>query len=195
VRRIPRLPALLLALLLSACDGDATVDETRAVERAFHAVRDALLQGDDDAFFELHSAEAKSWALDNFPSVRAGYVAAGPEERKAFRDLYRVTEEEFLKGEPRALIAKIMPWSSGWRAAAETFRNARVTDVRLERPETPGKDSREFGVVLLDASFPGSAEGIRVTFVKDPEGWRRHAFFLQGQERVPPGAAPGPGKR
>jgi hypothetical protein len=105
-----RLLPVALALLLAACGPkDTTVQDVRDIRKSYYEFRDALLQGDDRAFFSLHCAEARRWAVDNFPSVRAEFLTGGAEGRAAFLRQYRVTEEEFLKGDPRDLVARMMP--------------------------------------------------------------------------------------
>ena len=175
-----RIPALLLAAalaLLPGCDGDSAGQDTRDIEQAYYALRDALLQGDDEAFFALHGTEARKWAIDSFPAIRAGYMAGLPEERQAFQRLYRVTEEEFLGAEPRALVVRMMPWKSGWRERRDFFRSARVKDAGIDYIPLPGGGTERRGVVEL--ASPGGDATSTVVFVKEKEGWRRRSFFLE----------------
>lgn len=189
------LGVLLLLLLLAAGGATgawlllrpaATEDDIDAVERAFLDLRDALVQGDDEAFFRMHSRAAREAAVEEFPLIRSQYLASPPEEREAFHALYHVTASEFLGGSPRDLVVKMLPWKCGWRERREYYRRARVKDVRFETVEVPGKGPERRGVLLLDISdalAPGEAARIpenflpTVVFVKDPEGWRRRVFF------------------
>lgn len=178
--------------LLCGCDGDATRQDTRDIEKAYYALRDALLQNDDEAFFAMHGSEARQWALDGFPRIRAGYLAGAPEEREAFRRLFHVTEEEFLQGNPRDLVVRMMPWRSGWRERREMFRGARVKDVSIDYLTLPGGGTVRRGIVELEPKEgtgppPGSPPPT-VVFVKEKEGWRRHAFFVEEVLTSGPGA-------
>ncbi len=179
--------ALLLAAalaLLPGCDGDSTTRDTRDIEKAYYALRDALLQGDDESFFTLHGSDARRWALESFPAIRAGYLAGLPEERAAFQRLYRVTEEEFLRGEPRSLVVRMMPWKSGWREKREYFRSARVKDVCIDYIPLPGGGTERRGVVELESPEGGAAG--TVVFVKEKEGWLRRSFFLESVPAADP---------
>jgi len=163
--------------LLRGCGGDSTAQDTRDIEKAYYALRDALLQGDDEAFFAMHGAEAQAWALESFPAIRAGYLAGLPEERAAFQKLYRVTEAEFLGAEPRALVVRMMPWKSGWRERRDFFRGARVKDSGIDYIPLPGGGTERRGVVELQS--PDGSETSTVVFVKEKGGWRRRTFFLE----------------
>ena len=188
--------AIVLALL-PGCPGDTTKQDTRDIEAAYFALRDALLQADDEAFFAMHGSEARQWALDRCPTVRAGYLARIPVEKEAFLRLYLLTEEEFLRGDPRALAVRMMPWMSGWRQGKDMFRTARVKDVRIDYVVLPGGATERRGVVELD---PGDGQGSpvpgqpspKVVFVKEQEGWRRRAFLTEEAPRV--GAPERPGR-
>ncbi|MCK6481820.1 MAG: hypothetical protein L6R43_17255 [Planctomycetes bacterium] len=154
------------------------------MEAAWRALRDAIIQGDDEAFFELHSARTKAQALADFPLIRSRYMASPEEEREAFRALYRVTDAEFRNGEPRDLVVRMAPWRSGWRARMDLFRRAEVGDVRIAVVTLPDGTAVREGRVLLDitrAIAPGETvpEGFKptVVFVRDPEGWRRRDLF------------------
>jgi len=170
--------------LLASCEGDTARQDTRDIEKTYYALRDALLQNDDEAFFAMHSAEARQWALDSFPVIRSGYLAGIPEEREAFRRLFHVTEEEFLQGEPRALVVKMMPWRSGLRERREMFRGARVKDVSIDYLPLPGGGTVRRGIVELEpkegSGGPAGTPPPTVVFVKEKDGWRRHTFFLEG---------------
>jgi hypothetical protein len=200
----------LLALVLLAglvasggsCRKDSTEADLRDIEKAYYSLRDALLNGDDEAFFALHSAEARRWALDSFPGIRAGYVAADVSERQAFEKLYHVGSKEFLEAEPRAMVVKMMPWKSGWRERRGMFRAARVKDVRIDHLEVPdpagggGKTVQRRGIVVLEPADPAgrgtSDEALpSVVFVKEEGGWRRHAFFTETGPGVGGGERPG----
>lgn len=186
------LAAVLLAgalALLPACDGDSTVQDTRDIEKAYYALRDAVLQGDDEAFFAMHGTEAKRWALDAFPAIRASYLSGIPEEREAFRAIYHVTEAEFLESEPRAMVVKMMPLKSGWRERRDLFRSARVKDVAIDYIPLPGGGTERRGRVELE--LPEGAGAIAgtaiptVIFIKEKEGWRRQAFFIEAIPKAP----------
>ena len=131
--------AVVVAVLLLAVAGGAVFllrpatpgEETRALESAFHRLRDAILQGDDEAFFRMHSRAAREDAIRTLPVIRSQYLGSPPQEREAFHELYQVTAEEFLSGEPRELMVRILPWMSGWRERREVFRVSRVRDVRV----------------------------------------------------------------
>jgi len=188
VRRRPAAAlALLLALLPAACDGDPVAEDLRAIEKSYHALRDSILQGDDEAFFRLHSRAAQEAAVLEFPRIRSRYAASPPQEREAFHATYHITGEEFLSGEPRALVVRMMPWRSGWRERAEIYRTARVKDVRIEYADTPGGGRDKRGIVILDIEGARDAEGNpipdrflpTVVFEKDPDGWRRRSFFME----------------
>jgi hypothetical protein len=187
--RSPRsaVPALLLAALAAACDGDPVAEDLRGIEKSYHGLRDAILQGDDEAFFMLHSRAAREAALLEFPRIRSRFAASPPQEREAFQATYRITGEEFLSGEPRALVVRMMPWKSGWRERVDLYRTARVKDVRIEYVDLPGGGREKRGVVILDFEGARDAEGRpiadrflpTVVFEKDPEGWRRRSFFME----------------
>lgn len=180
---------LLLALAACApsCGGDPVAEDLREIERSYHALRDAILQGDDEAFFRMHCRASREAAVQEFPRIRAHYAASPPQEREAFHALFRVTAEEFLKGEPRDLVVRMMPWKSGWRDRREVYRTARVKDVRIEYVDLPGGGKERRGVVILD--FEGMRDARSspvadlylptVVFEKDPEGWRRRSFFME----------------
>jgi hypothetical protein len=180
---------ILAALLLAAaagCGGEEVDGDLRDIEASFEALRDAILQGDDEAFFSLHSRAAREAAVAEFPRIRAGYLAAPEEEREAFRRLYRVTAEEFLEGNPRDLVVRMMPWKSGWRDRREMYRRARVKDVRIDHVKRPDGTMERRGIVTLDVSAslaPGEVVPERylptVVLEKDPEGWRRRTFFME----------------
>jgi hypothetical protein len=199
------LGALLLAGAAAAtrgCGRDATGGELKELEKAYYALRDAVLQGDDEAFFRMHSAEARAWALGEFPAVRATYVASGPEDRKAFERTFRVGAKEFLEAEPRAMVVKMMPWRSGWRENVEFFRSAKVRDLSFHYEKEPGGGTLRKGIVELEAGDSGArnptggglAGGIQptVVLVKDPDGWKRESFYLEARPVVT--APPRPGR-
>jgi hypothetical protein len=182
--RIPVLLAAVLALL-PACNRDTTVQDTRDIGKAYYALRDALLNGDDEAFFALHGSEARKYVLDAFPAIRADYLSGSAEAKAAFRRQYRVTDEEFLAGEPRALVVKMMPWKSGWRDMTDLFRTARVKDVSIEYVPLPGGGTERRGIVELEppgGAEPGGAPYPTIVFIKEEGAWRRRAFFV---ERIP----------
>ena len=86
---VPAALALLLACVLAvpACGEDEAVRDTREVTEAYYVFRDAILQGDDEAFFRIHGSEARQWVIENFPSVRAEYMTGNPEQKESlFRD-------------------------------------------------------------------------------------------------------------
>jgi len=188
-----RTPILAAALLLSlqacasSCGGDPVAEDLRAIEKSFHALRDAILQGDDEAFFRMHSRAAQEAAILEFPRIRAQYAASPPEEREAFHSIFRVTGEEFLTGEPRDLVVKMMPWKSGWRERREVYRTARIKDVRIEYVDHPGGGKERRGVVTLEIEGARDAEGKpipdlflpTVVFEKDEDGWKRRSFFME----------------
>lgn len=199
------LGALLLAAAAAAtrgCGRDATGGELKDLEQAYYALRDSILQGDDEAFFRMHSAEAREWALGEFPTVRATYVASGPEDRRAFERAFRVDSKEFLEAEPRAMVVKMMPWRSGWRENLEFFRSAKVRDLSFHYEKLPGGGTLRKGIVELEAgdSEAGKATGGGLTggilptvvLVKDPDGWKRESFYLEARPVV--GAPPRPGR-
>ncbi len=185
------LAALLVVLPgLLGCGPEAApvVDETRAVEQAWVSLRESVLQSDDEAFFLMHSRRAREEAVEAFPAIRAQYLGSPGEEKAAFRKLFHVTEDEFLHGDPRDLVAKMMPWKSGFRARREMFRLSKVKDVRINAVRTSDGTEGHEGVVILDISAsldPSEAERLperylpRVVFVKDEEGWRRKAFLSE----------------
>ncbi|MHC4922954.1 MAG: hypothetical protein ACYTG4_02610 [Planctomycetota bacterium] len=183
------LAAALLLPWLSGCAPEAkVVDETRAVEQAWVSLRESVLQSDDEAFFLMHSRRAREEAVEVFPAIRARYLGSPRDEKVAFRTLFRVSEDEFLHGDPRDLVVKMMPWKSGFRARREMFRLSKVKDVRINAVQAPdGTESHE-GVVILDISAsldPEEAKRLperylpRVVFVKDEDGWRRKAFLSE----------------
>jgi hypothetical protein len=181
------------ALALHSCGGDTTRRDLREIENAYYSLRDAILQGDDEAFFRLHCREAREGAVANFPALRAEVLSLPPDRRAAFCAQYRVAEEEFLRGDPRALVVRMMPWKSGWRAGREAFRNARVRDVRIERVPIEGGGVERRGVVVLEpAPVPGAPppEAVTVVFVRDEDGWRRKWFFTEWVPETPPRDAP-----
>jgi hypothetical protein len=185
--------AAAVAVLLAGCDGDSVKEDTRDIEKAYYALRDALLQADDEAFFALHGSEARQWAIDSFPAIRAGYLAAGTPQREEFRRLYRVTDEEFLAGQPRDLVVRMMPWRSGWRERREMFRNARVKDVRIDYVPVEGGATERRGVVELEpreGTLPPGEPPPTVIFVKEKEGWRRRTFFTEEVHAVEPPKRP-----
>jgi hypothetical protein len=177
----------VLALAAAGCRRDAAAQDVHEIEKAFYGLRDAVLQGDDEAFFRLHSRAARERAVAEFPLFRSSYAASPPEARKAFQQRFRVTDEEFLKGDPRDLTVRLLPWRSGWRERMETLRITRVKDVRLDTVELPGGGTERVGKVFLDVTRePGSPATAAlpndippVVFVKDPEGWRRKSFFAE----------------
>ena len=182
--------ALLLAggtALLGSCSPDPVAQDLRDIEDAYLRLRDAILQGDDRAFFEMHCRRARDVAIEEFPRIRARYVASPAEEREGFHRLYGVTPEEFLSGTPEALVARILPIRSGWRERREMFRTARVKDVRIDRVELPEGGTERRGVVLLEIENAVDSEGRplpdrflpTVILVRDPEGWRRRSFFME----------------
>ncbi len=160
-------------------------EEVREIEKAWLALRDAILQGDDEAFFRMHCRRAREKALEEFPAIRSGYMAAPPEEREAFHRLFHVTGREFLEGEPRDLIVKMLPWRSGWGDRRDLFRVSRVKDVRIEPVTRPDGTRDRRGIVILDISTaldPSERPKIppnfdpTVVFVRDEDGWRRREF-------------------
>lgn len=174
------------AWILGGCDGDSTGKDLREIEKSYYALRDAILQGDDEAFFAMHSRAARERALADFPGIRASYLSSIPEEKDAFHGLYRITAEEFLGGDPRALVVKMMPWKSGWKEGREMFRIARVKDVRIDHLPIPGGGTERRGILVLEVEAVGSdgrkipeAALPSVVFVRDPEGWRRRSFFRE----------------
>lgn len=180
--------AAAAALAAAGCPGDSTGKDLRDIEEAYHALRDSILQGADEAFFSMHCRAAREAAVAEFPVIRSRYLASPPEEREAFHALFRVTAEEFLGREPRALVVRMLPWKSGWRDRRELYRAARVKDVRIDRVAMPDGSTERRGVVLLDITgAPGLPAGAdipenylpTVVFVKDPEGWRRRSFFME----------------
>ena len=163
-----------------------TGEEIAAVERAWREIRDAIIQGDDEAFFDMHSRRAREDALAEFPLIRSRYLASSGEERKAFTALYHVTDEEFRTADPRSLVVRMVPWKSGWRERIDLFRRAVVKDVQFTLATRPDGTREREARVLLDISralAPGEMEKVgeeylpAVVFVKDPEGWRRRALF------------------
>ncbi len=165
-------------------DGAAT--ETRDLEAAFERLRAAIRDGDDEEFFRMHSSRAREEALADFPLVRARYLGAPEEERRAFRERFHVQEKEFLEGAPRDLVVRILPWRTGWRERADLYAASRVKEVRLEEVALPAGGSERRGVVILDLpeELKAAAEAVvedrflpTVVFVRDPEGWRRRSFF------------------
>ena len=182
------LPILAAGLCLAAagCAGDSTEKELREIEESYRALRDAILQGDDEAFFRMHSAASREHAVRDFPIHRSRYLALPDEGKKSFLADARMTAEEFLGGDPQVLAVRLLPWESGWRERREMFRAAKVKDVRIERVTLPGGVLERRGVVVLDISgytSPGTAVPEShlptVVFVKDPEGWRRRSFFME----------------
>ena len=185
---LPRLALLLLAAAAASCDGsDPVAEDIRALERAYHGLRDAVLQGDDEAFFRLHCREARDEAVKMFPAVRAEYQALPPERKAAFREQYRVDEEAFLSGSPRDLVVRMLPWKSGWRGRAEQLRTARVKDVRIEFVDLPGGGRERRGVVVLEFEGEKDPSGApvpesrlpTVVFRRDEDGWGRRSFFRE----------------
>jgi hypothetical protein len=171
----------------AACEGDTVERDLRDLEKAYHALRDAILQGDDEAFFRLHCRAARENALREFPAIRAKYAAAPPEEREAFHALFRVTGEEFLAGDPRDLVVKMLPWKSGWRERREVYRQARIKDVRIEFVDLPGGGKERRGVVVLEVEGMRDEHGNpipeqylpTIVFEKDEDGWGRRSFFME----------------
>ena len=187
VARRVLLPVLAAGLAFNApgCTGDSTEKDLLDIEKSFHALRDAILQGDDEVFFRMHSAASREHAVREFPLHRSRYLALPEEGKKAFLADVHMAEKEFLNGEPAVLAVKLLPWESGWRERREMFRAAKVKDVRIERVTLPGGVQERRGVVVLDISgFTASDTAIpeshlpTVVFVKDPEGWRRRSFFM-----------------
>ena len=182
---------LLLGLgalgLLGSCSTDPVAADLRAIEEAYGKLRDSILQGDDRAFFGMHCRAARDAALEEFPRIRARYVASPVEEREAFHALFGVTGEEFLSKTPEELVTKILPVRSGWRARAEMFRTARVKDVRIDRVDLPEGGTERRGVVTLEIENAVDEQGRpipdrflpTVILVKDPDGWRRRSFFME----------------
>jgi hypothetical protein len=168
---------------------DDAGDEVRSAEAAYLALRDAILQEDDAGFFRLHSREAREAALRRFPAIRAEYVASPAEERAAFQQQFGVTEQEFLTGRPEDLVARMLPWKSGWRQRRELFRRARIRDTRIGwvEPESKGPPERTAVIQLEVPEELKASEGQEipdlylptVVLVKDPEGWRRRSFFAE----------------
>ena len=165
----PHLSALE-AVTLAVCErrGHAGVwwralpDYSQAIEEAYGKLRDSILQGDDRAFFGMHCRAAREAALEEFPRIRARYVASPVEEREAFHALFGVTGEEFLSKTPEELVTKILPVRSGWRARAEMFRTARVKDVRIDRVDLPeGGTMLGFGVKFAGAGSPMAGQNER----------------------------------
>lgn len=187
-----RLPVAVLVLLAAAAGAwlllrpSTTEEEIASVEQAWRDIRDAIIQGDDEAFFEMHSRRAREDALEEFPLIRSRYLASDEAEREAFCRLYRVTDQEFRTADPRELVLRMVPWKSGWKERIQLFRRAVVKDVQFTVVRMPdGTEERE-ARVLLDISgalAPGEMEKVgeeylpAVVFVKDPEGWRRRALF------------------
>ena len=183
------IPLLLAGALVAAWPRlrpPTAAEEIREIEGAWRALRDAVLQGDDEAFFLLHSRRARDRAIEGFPAIRAKYLAAiDPEEREAFHRLYHVTAEEFLRGEPRDLVVRMLPWLSGLRDRAEILRVSRVKDVRIEPLTLPDGSVDRRGVVVLDitaALDPSEAGKVppnfdpTVVFVREEDGWKRREF-------------------
>ncbi len=176
--------AAAVGVLGFGCGERSTDRDLRDIEKAYYALRDAILQGDDEAFFALHSEEARKWAISIFPSIRAGYLAANASERERFEKTNHVTSREFLDGEPRTMVVRMMPWRSGWRDRRDMFRAARVKDVRIDRVNLPDGTAERLGVVVLEPPIP-SGGGVpeealpAVVFVRDRDGWRRRAFFTE----------------
>jgi hypothetical protein len=185
-----------LAVASRGCREDPTRRDLKDLEKAYYALRDAILQGDDEAFFQMHSAEARAWAVSEFPGLRATYVASGDEQRRAFEKTFHVGSKEFLESEPRVLVVKMMPWRSGWRDNREMLRSARVRDASFEYRTLPDGGTERLGIVSLEPADPsarGRPEDLpTVVLVKDPEGWRRQSFFLEVRPIVE--APPRPGR-
>jgi len=196
--RLPRragppahLALVLLGLLAAPAGGGcgrepATSREIREVEKAWQDLRDAIVRGDDEAFFLMHCRRAREGAVAEFPLIRSRYLASPEGEREAFRALYHVTDEEFRNAEPRELVVKMVPWKSGWRERAPYYRQALVKDVRFLLATRPDGTTEREAQVILDISAAIAPEDRAripenympaVVLVKDPEGWRRRAFF------------------
>jgi hypothetical protein len=180
--------------LLRMRGSDPAVDDVRAAEATYFALRDAILQDDDEAFFALHSRRAREHSLRWFPGIRAMYIASPAEERAGFHARFHVTEKEFLEGRPEDLVPRMLPWASGWRGRKELFRRAKVRDVRIDTitPPDGGSPERTAMVVLEvppdllltpDQTIPDLFHPT-ILLVKDPDGWRRRSFF---PESAPPG--------
>ena len=173
--------------LLGSCSVDPVAQDLRDIEAAYERLRDTILRGDDRAFFEMHCKAAQDAALEEFPKIRARYVASPVEEREAFHRLFGVTGDEFLSGTPLELVTKILPVRSGWRARAGMFRTARVKDVRIDRVDLPGGGTERRGVVTLEIENAVDEQGKpvpdrflpTVILVKDEGGWRRRSFFME----------------
>ncbi len=169
--------SLLLALAAAGCGPSRAVRDVRAVEEAYRALRDAILQNDDEAFFRMHSRAAREAAVNDMGEVRRKYAAQSREEKEAFQRLYHVTEEEFLHGEPRAVATRVLPWRSGWRERKELFRAASIHDVQIRENEA------DLLLEVPPAFRPHPDQPVpetflpRVLFVRDPDGWRRKSFF------------------
>ncbi len=163
-----------------------TEEEIASVQKAWRDIRDAIIQGDDEAFFNMHSRRAREDALGEFPLIRSRYLASDEAERAAFCKLYNVTDEEFRSEDPRALVLRMVPWKSGWKERIHLFRRAVVRDVQFTVARRPDGIEEKEARVLLDISgalAPGEMEKVgeeflpAVVFVKDPEGWRRRSLF------------------
>ena len=171
---------------LGPASGRGGVTDRRALEEAYGRLRDAILEGDDAAFFRMHSRQAREAAIRDFPLVRARYVSSPVPGREAFRREYGLTEAEILEGNPEDLVHRIMPFQSGWKVRAEMYRAARVHSVDVRREPVQGGGEEEVGVVQLDVSASLSltpGENIppeylpTVIFIRDTDGWKRRWFF------------------
>jgi hypothetical protein len=187
--------SIALGIVGFGCGERSTDQDLRDIEKSYYALRDAILQGDDEAFFAMHSEEARRWAVSIFPSIRAGYLAANAAERERFEKKNHVTAKEFLDADPRAMVVRMMPLKSGWRDRREMFRSARVKDVRIDRVPLPDGSMERQGIVVLEPPVPsggGAPEEAlpAVVFIREKDGWRRQAFFMEEH-----GGVGSPGRR